>query len=540
MVAKGDKVPAPEADFLHPTAPPTQAFWRFWEQQQQQPTAASSLADGGADSASSPLAVGREAEWDSLSLLLHMLAEGTTGASGQQQLAALEASGTAVPAVLAHGAVQGGDAAVQFASAKAAALLSQLPANLPLLLDAALLEGQQAASQSNAEGSPSGGGTACVGGACESAAGRAAGEAARLLWELSYSPAGSGSSFPRAVQLIQQQGALLLPGLEAALDPEQGRTAGCRWLAAGLLACLTFEPAQQQSAAGAAAAADGMRCLLAAPAAAGTLHRLLSLLQPDVAAAHPQAAHAAALAVANMAAYRGLVAAASDRPPLPEASAGVRAKLTGLTNRLLRSSPGPSPHASGDHAAAVGSAWGEGSGDYGAALEEASGEPRAALLQHGAMQKLLRLVLHCSAAAAAADATAAAASRAPAAPVLVQPTPLAQPTAAQQAAAAAAAAAESAAAQRSVLVAALQAMNNLCADPAVACRLQRWSRPNAESHQRLTATLMGAMSDARLPPATREHARQLLHTESGAPGQRHSLVCCVLPPPARAAAYPNP
>ena len=74
----------------------------------------------------------------------------------------------------------------------------------------------------------------------------------------------------------------------------------------------------------------------------------------------------------------------------------------------------------------------------------------------------------------------------------------------------------------------------------MAGRLQRWSRPNAESHQRLTAALMAAMSDARLASVTREHARALLHTESGAPGQRHALACSLLPPPPRTAAWPSP
>ena len=159
-------------------------------------------------------------------------------------------------------------------------------------------------------------------------------------------------------------------------------------------------------------------------------------------------------------------------------------------------------------------------------------------MHHGAPQLLLRLVVHCSAAAAAGDATAAAASRAPAGPAL--PTPLVTPTAQQQAAAAAAAAAESAAEQRSVLVAVLQALNNVCVDPAAAARLHKWAWPNAETQQHLTAALTAAMSDRQLSPATREHARLLLHTASGAPGQRHALVCTLLAPPLRAPAYPCP
>ena len=181
-----------------------------------------------------------------------------------------------------------------------------------------------------------------------------------------------------------------------------------------------------------------------------------------------------------------------------------------------------------------------GSGEGGFFEREQPTEPRAALQHFGAVPLLLRLVLHCSAAAAAADATAACSARAPAAPLLVQPAPLAGPTAAQQAAAAAAAAAESAAEQRAVLVAVLQALNNLCVDPAMARGLQRWARPTVEAHQQLTAALMAAMADPNLPPASREQARALLHTESGAPGQRHTLACTLLAPPPRAAAYPNP
>ena len=463
---------------------PLMAFWRFWE---QAAAAQRDGADGPATPTCASLAQGREGEWDALALLLHMLAEGCTTAGAQQapptqpqqqqqqQLAALDATGTAVPAVLAYSAAQGADAAVQYAAARATAILAQLPSNLPLLLEAVLRAGQQAAAAATAG---SGGGPGCLGAGCESGGGHAAGEALRLLWELSHSP-GSGGTLPRAVALLQQHSPLLLACLEAALDPEQGRTAACRWLAAGLVASLTYEPPSSAgaAAAGGAAAADGMRRLLASAPAAGALHRLLALLEPDVASAHPQAAQSAALAVANLAAYRGLgQAPAGERPAIPEPSpGGMKAKLTGLTNRLLRpgtsppSTPGgPSPHTSGDHAAHL---WGlEGSGDYASAVDsfssqQGAGEPRAALLHHGAVPKLLRLVLHCSAAAAAADATAAAAARAPAAPMLVQPTPLAAPTAAQQAAAAAAAAAESAAAQRAVLAAVLQAINNLCADP---------------------------------------------------------------------------
>lgn len=459
---------------------PLMAFWRFWEQlaAQQAAQQAAQLAAGG-DSPASPtcasLALGREGEWDALALLLHMLAEGAAGAGGgQQQLAALDATGTAIPAVLAYSAAQGADAAVQYAAARASALLAQLPANLPQMLDAVLRECQQAAAVAAAQ-AVGGGRDGSPGlGAAAGGGGQAAGEAMRLLWELSHSP-GTGGTLPRAVALMQQQGGLLLPGLEAALDPEHGRTAASRWLAAGLVACLTYEPPSGAgaAAAGGAAAADGMRRLLASGPAAGALQRLLALLEPDVASAHPQAAQAAALAVANLAAFRGLgQAQAGDRPFMPEPSGGMKAKLTGLTNRLLqRPSPpgtpaGPSPHASGDHAAHL--PVSDGSGDYSAAVERAeqgAGEPRAALLQHGAVPKLLRLVLHCSAAAAAADASAAAAARAPAAPMLAQPTPLAAPTAAQQAQAAAAAAAESATAQRAVLAAVLQAINNLCADP---------------------------------------------------------------------------
>ena len=531
------------------------AFWRFWEQQQQQPAAAgqagsrpgsplcASQAGGGSHA---DLAEGREAQWEPLALLLHMLAEGSVSGNGpasaasQHMLQQLDAAGTAIPAVLAHGAVASGDPAVNFAAARATHLLAQLPQNLPLLVPAVLQAGQAAAAgaadaalgESAAIAHP---GYAVIGGS-ETAGGKAAGNAALLLWELSYSPA-SGGTYPPAVQLVQQGGHWLLPALEAALDPAQGRQAACRRVAAGLLACLLFEAPHQQPGTPAAAAADGMRRLLAQPAAAQVLQRLLALLQPDVAAAHPQAARAAALAVANMAAYRGAVPATAAQ--IPEATpAGMRAKLAGLTNRLKRATPGSL--GSGDYSQALGSAGSTTEGSASSFDREQPSEPRAALQYFGAVHLLLRLVAQCSAAAAAAEATAASAARAPAAPVLAQPMSLASPTAAQQAAAAASAAAESAAEQRAVLVAVLQALNNLCVDPAIAGRLQRWARPTVEAHQQLTAALMAAMADPSLPPASREHARLLLHTESGAPGQRHALACTLLAPPSRSAAYPNP
>lgn len=535
---------------------PCMAFWRFWEPrskpaQQSGGSGADASSPGSSPGCSgggggAPQAAGREAEWEALALLLHMIAEGASSSSSTSKEAAaaahqllqqLNVSGTAVPAILAHGAVSGSSKAVQFAAARAILLMAQLPANLTQLTEA-LLRASEAAAASDADGDAAAGrvaGPACVIGAFESDGGRAAGRAAALLWELCYSPA-SGGTFPKAVQTLQQHGALLLPVLEAALGPEQGRLAGCRWLAAGLLACATYEP--PAGAPGAAAAADGMRHLLSSPHAASALQRLVGLLQSDIAAAHPQAARAAALAVAHIAAYRGALAAGGNGgPALPEASPGMRAKFAGLTTRLLRQ--GGSGAGSGDwareqvlHSAAAGS------GDFGRAVDDLPTEPRAALVHHGAPQLLLRLVVHCSAAAAAGDATAAAASRAPAGPAL--PTPLVTPTAQQQAAAAAAAAAESAAEQRSVLAAVLQALNNVCVDPAAAARLHKWARPNAETQQHLTAALTAAMSDRQLSPATREHARLLLHTASGAPGQRHALVRTLLAPPLRAPAYPCP
>lgn len=531
------------------------AFWRFWEQQQQPAAAGQAGSRPGSPSAGSQagswnhcdLAEGREAQWEPLALLLHMLSEGTVSSGGgtptavtQHMLQQLDAAGTAIPAVLAHGAVASGDPAVNFAAARAAALLAQLPQNLPLLIPAVLQAGQAAAAgaadaalaESAAVGHP---GYAVIGGS-ETAGGKAAGNMAALLWELCYSPA-SGGTYPPAVQLVQQGGAWLLPALEAALDPAQGRQAACRRVAAGFLACLLFEPPHQQPGTSAAAAADGMRRLLAQPTAAQVLQRLLALLQPDVAAAHPQAARAAALAVANMAAFRGAAPAAAAQ--VPEATpAGMRAKLAGLTNRLKKATPGSL--GSGDYSQALASAGSTAEGSSSSFDREQPTEPRAALQYFGAVHLLLRLVPHCGAAAAAAEATAATAARAPAAPMLAQPNTLASPTAAQQAAAAASAAAESAAEQRAVLVAVLQALNNLCVDPAVAGRLQRWARPTVEAHQQLTAALMAAMADPHLPSSSREHARQLLHTESGAPGQRHALACTLLAPPARAAAYPNP
>lgn len=531
------------------------AFWRFWEQQQQPAAEAAGQAGSrpGSPTASSQagggchadLAEGREAQWEPLALLLHMLAEGTVSGGGtptaatQHMLQQLDAAGTAIPTVLAHGAVASGDPAVNFAAARATHLLAQLPQNLPLLVPALLQAGKAAVADAadaalGEHASVSHPGYAVIGGS-ETPGGKAAGNAAALLWELSYSPA-SGGIYPPAVQLVQQGGHWLLPALEAALDPAQGRQAACRRVAAGLLACLLYEPPHQQPGTPAAAAADGMRRMLAQPAAAQVLQRLLALLQPDVAAAHPQAARAAALAVANMAAYRGAAPAAAAQ--IPEATpAGMRAKLAGLTNRLKKATPGSL--GSGDYSQALNSVGSSADGASSFDREQPT-EPRAALQYFGAMHLLLRLVPQCSAAAAAAKATAASAARAPAAPMLAQPTDLVSPTAAQQAAAAASAAAESAAEQSAVLVAVLQALNNLCVDPAVAGRLQKWARPTVEAHQQLTAALMAAMADPSLPPASREQARLLLHTESGAPGQRHALACTLLAPPPRSAAYPNP
>ena len=284
---------------------PCMAFWRFWEPrskpaQQSGGSGADASSPGSSPGCSgggggAPQAAGREAEWEALALLLHMIAEGASSSSSTSKEAAaaahqllqqLNVSGTAVPAILAHGAVSGSSKAVQFAAARAILLMAQLPANLTQLTEA-LLRASEAAAASDADGDAAAGrvaGPACVIGAFESDGGRAAGRAAALLWELCYSPA-SGGTFPKAVQTLQQHGALLLPVLEAALGPEQGRLAGCRWLAAGLLACATYEP--PAGGPGAAAAADGMRHLLSSPHAASALQRLVGLLQSDIAAAPP-------------------------------------------------------------------------------------------------------------------------------------------------------------------------------------------------------------------------------------------------------------
>ena len=500
-------------------AGPLLAFWRFWEQPQQ--AAGTSPSSGGGEgssddtsgSSSSSLSAGREAEWESLALLLHMLADGSnsgssnpigsSAASSPTALALLDVSATAVPVVLAHAAAASESPAVRFAAFQAAKLLAQLPQNLPLLLEASAREGQQQASSSR--GSTIGS--------------MAAGNAAWLLWDLVYSPA-KHTSQPAAVEMVQQHAGQLLPALEAALDPQH--PAGV-WLAAGLLACLLYEPPHIGNGR-AAAAADGMRRLLVSHTARPVLRQLVGLLQAEAAAADPQAATLAALAVANLAAYRGAAVATADRPAtaavgsprLDRSSsadvgqgaahsqldsgggfARLTAKLTAAVRKQASSLQTPAQEPASPPAQQQ--------------QQQQPTDPRGELLCHEAMPLLLRLVINCSAAAAAAGGTSQG----------------------QQAAAAAAV-------KRGMLAAALQALNNLCADPAAAGAIRAWARSTAEAQQQLSAALAAAMGDRQLDATCRDHARLLLRTQSGAPGQWHANVCSCPAPPPQVAAYPTP
>lgn len=513
-----------------------------------------------------------------MALLLHMLAEGCSGGSSsvtaaaagkaaaaqQQQLALLDVSATAVPAVLAHSAAASEAPAVRFAAAAAARTAAALPSNLPLLLEAALREGSQAAAAAAAAADDG-----IDGNDGDDGGSSVAGQACALAWELCYSPA-RGGSLPAAVAAVQQHADLLLDVVEAALSPEQKPAAEGKWLAAGLLACLMFEPAQHSSdGSGAAAAADGMRALLAARPAALALRRLVGLMAAGDAAGSPQAAAMAALAVANMAAYRGsaqspsvsprtsLAAGGSGSGGLASAggsgnyggggnggAAGVAAHDSGVGRLaaraasklsaavLKRPSPRPGspsgaaspPEAPSPHAAA-------------AQQQQQHTDPRGALLHHGAMQRLLRLLISSSSAAARADAAAAAAACEGPGSSGAALTPGAR----HAGAAAAAAAAGAAAVQRQLLSAALQALNNLCVDAAAANHLRACVKQGgAEMALDLKDALSAAMGDRQLQPAAREYARRLAHTQSGAPGQRHSLACSCAAPPPRPAVYPNP
>ena len=140
-------------------------------------------------------------------------------------------------------------------------------------------------------------------------------------------------------------------------------------------------------------------------------------------------------------------------------------------------------------------------------------DPRGALLSHGVVPLLVRLVINSSAAVAAAG------------------------RATSQAAAAAAAAA---AVQRAALPAALQALNNMCADPTAAAVMRAWARGTPEVQQQLSAALTAAMGDRQLGATCRDHARFLLRSLSGAPGQWHANVCSCPAPPLQAPAFPTP
>jgi hypothetical protein len=336
----------------------------------------------------------------------------------------------------------------------------------------------------------------------------------------------------------------VLDTLEAALAPGQKPAAECKWLAAGLLACLMHEPPHSDPAA--AAAADGMRALLAQQAAAPVLVCLLELLCADSAKASPQTAAAAALAVGNMAAYRG-AAQAPALSPRVSVSAALQRTCSGAGGSGAFGSALAGSGGSGDVGgmaklaarlsmlARHGPHSGQGSGNH---AETASPpatpphfraqptEPRGALLHHGAVQRLLRLLIDSSAGARAAASAAVPAAL----------TPQAQTSAA----AARSAAAEASALQRGMLAAALQALNNLCADRAAANQLRAGTRAQVEVQLDLREALNAAMVDHQLQPATRELARRMLHTESGAPGQPPALACSCTAPPTRPAAYPNP
>jgi hypothetical protein len=400
---------------------------------------------------------------------------------------------------------------VRFAAFQTAKLLAQLPQNLPLLLEAAAQEGQQQASRSTESDTGS----------------LAAGNAAWLLWDLVYSPA-KNTSLPAAVEMLQQHASLLLPALEAAWDPQHPAGAS---LAAGLLACMLYEPPHIGNGR-AAAAADGMRRLLGSHAASPVLRQLVGMLQAEAAAADHQAATLAALAVANLAAYRGAAVATADRPATAAVSSPRLGRSSsieawqGAANSQLDSGGGLARLA-GKLTAAVRK---QASSLQAPAQEPASPpaqqqqqqqqqqqrptDPRGALLSHGAMPLLLRLVINSSAAA-----TSAAGS------ILQRQQP---------------AAAGTAAVTRGLLAAALQALNNLCADPAAAAAMRAWARNTPEAQQQLSAALGAAMGDRQLDATCCDHARLLLRTQSGAPGQWHANVCSCPAPPPQVVAYPTP
>lgn len=527
---------------------PLLALWRFWEQPAQQQGSQSSADAGGASTSSDALLpAGRAQEWESLALLLHMLAEGcsrearssTDSAAAAAELHRLDVSSSAVPAALAHAAALSGDTAVRFAAQEAVSLLSQLPQNRRLLLTAALQQGQQA-------GQPAGAGRMCW-----------------LLWALCSHP--SGGSRPAAVQAVAQQGRALLATLQAAFDPGQPAEAASRWLAAGLLTCLLHEPAVRGDSS-AAAAADAVRRLLASTAAAPVLQNLLASLQPAAAAAAPQAARAAALAVANLSDFRGaamstaLPAQALARTQGSQGSGDFKewlsARLAGSSKRGSNLQPavqgqngsvGPGAAAAAAAMAAVEQQQDpqqqqqqqqpeQQATQAAAPLMQQPTDPRGALLFHGAMQALAALVASSSAAAAASDAAARGNGAAGAPGTAAALTPDNQ----QQVASAAAEAAEAAAQHRAVLCAALLALNNFCADPTAAAALRSISKAAPGLMQQLQAALTAALGDRALPEACRGHARLLLQTLSGVPGQRHQPACTALAAPQPAAAYPNP
>jgi hypothetical protein len=570
---------------------PLLAFWRFWEAD-----AGSGGGGGGGAPAAAAAAetteAGREAQWAALALLLHMLAEGCSGAAAAEQLAALDAAASGVPAVLARCAAAAEAPAVRFAAAAAARTLAVLPSNLPPIAEALLCEGSRARAQLAEAAARPGDGDDGAGAAA------AAGHAAGVLWELAYSPSRGGSlpgvvlaiqvgsapgpgthvrdSFPgkphavfvhgavarhrlpwwpclealpvracshiaRPALPMQRQADQLLDTLEAALAPGQKPAAESCYQAAGLLACLTYEPPQHGDGA-AAAAADGARALLAQPAAAGVLQSLLALTSGVVAAASPQTAALAALAAGNMAAYRGAAASPAVSPRCaPLRGGGGSGQLAGAggsgnfaaaaagdsgVGRLAARLAGLMRHSPGPGTASPASAASPPSTPPSAA---APTEPRAALLAAGAPQRLLRLLIGASGALQAARRTAAP-------PTGAATTPAAR----AEAAVAARAAGAAAAAQRGVLAAALQALNNLCVDAAGAAAVRSAVRSQLEVQLDVKEALGAAMADAELPPAARELARRLLQTEGGAPGQRHSLACSCPAPPQRAAAYPDP
>lgn len=531
-------------------AKPLLALWRFWDQPAAQQGGASSAGDA---SSSVLLPAGRAEEWESLALLLHMVAEGCSrearssadSAAAVAALQPLEVSSTAVPAALAHAAALSGDAAVRFAAHEAVSLLSQLPQNRPLLLNAVLQQGQQA-------GENGGGG------------GGAAGHTCWLLWTLCSHPSERGGSRPAAVRTVAQQGRAFLATLQAALEPGLPADAACRFLAAGLLTCTLYEPLVRADGS-AAAAADAARHLLASAAAAPVLQGLLALLQPAAAAAAPQAARAAALAVANLAAYRGAaISVAVPAHPLArtQGSQGsgdfkewLSAKLAGASKRGSLLQPAAQGQNGGDGQAAAADAplapQGEQQADernqqplppppptqqIATHVTPQPTDPRGALLFHGAMPALAVLVVSSTAAAAASDAVARGGSGVGAPAVAPALTPDNQ----QQVALAAVEAAAAASQHRAVLGAALLALNNLCADPAAAAALRGTSKLAPGLQQQVQEALNTAMADRALPEASRSHARLLLHTLSGAPGQRHQPACLALAPPQPAAAYPSP